>query len=69
MWDSGEGWEKADNKPSCVTYVTMEHLIIVKWTLTYLTMDIVRWGGKGAMGEEGGNGGDRGLGKASVRLE
>ena len=54
--------------PSCVTYVTEEHLMFVKWTLTYLTMDIVRWRGKGASGEGGGNGGDRGLGKKRVIL-
>ena len=45
MWDSGQGWEKTDKKQSCVTYVTEEHLMFVNWTLTYLTMDIVRWGG------------------------
>jgi len=43
--------------------------MFVKWTLTYLTMDIIRWGGKGASGKGAGNGGDRGLGKARVRLE
>jgi len=69
MWDSGKGWEKAVHMPSCVTYVTEEHLMFVKWTLTYLTLDIVRWGGKEASGEGGGNWGDRGLGKARVRLE
>jgi len=68
MWDSGKGWEKAVQMPSCVTYVTEEHLMFVKWTLTYLTMDIVRWRGKGASGEGGGNGGDRGLGKKRVIL-
>ena len=63
MWDSGKGWEKAVDMPSCVTYVTEEprHLMFVKWTLTYLTMDIVLWGGKGAIGEGGGYRGDRGL--------
>ena len=52
--------------PSGVTYVTEEHLVLVKleWALTYLTIDVVRWGGKGASGKGGGNGGDRGLGKA-----
>ena len=54
---------------SCVTYVTEEHLVVVNGALTYLTMDVVRWGGKGASGKGGGNGGGRGLGKASVRLE
>ena len=68
MWDSGKGWEKAVHMPSCVTYVTEKHLVFVKWTLTYLTMDVVRWGGKGASGKGGGNGGDRRLGKARVRL-
>ena len=69
MWDSGKGWEKAVHMPSCVTFVTEEHLMFVKWTRTYLTMDIIRWGGKGGSGKRGGNGGDRGLGKARVRLE
>jgi len=69
MWNSGKRWEKAVHKPSCVTYVTEEHLMFVKWTLTYLTMDIVRGGGKGARGERGGNRGDRGLGETRVRLE
>jgi len=55
--------------PSCVIYVTEEHLVFVKWTLTYLTMDVVGWGGKRASGKGGGNGGDRWLGKARVRLE
>ena len=52
--------------PSCVTFVTEEHLMFVKWTLTYLTMDIIRGWWKGARGEGGGNGEDRGLGKARV---
>jgi len=69
MWDSGKGWERTVHMSSCVTYVTEEHLMFVKWTVTYLTKDIVRWGGKGASGEGGGNGEDRGLGKARVRLE
>jgi len=69
MWHSGKGWEKAVHMPSCVTYVTEEHLMFVRWTLTYLTMDIFQWAGKEASGEGGGNQGDRGLGKARVRLE
>jgi len=69
MWASGKGWEKAVHMPSCVTYVTKEHLMFVKWTLIYLTMDIIQWGGKGASVEGGGNGEDRVLGKAGVRLE
>ena len=36
MWDGGKGWEKAVHMPSCVTYVREEHLIFVKWTLTYI---------------------------------
>jgi len=54
--------------PSCVTYVTEEHLMFVKWALTYLTVDVVRRGGKGASGNGGGNRGDRGLGKTRVGL-
>jgi len=69
MWNSEEGWEKAVHMPSCVTYVTEEHLMFVKWTLAYLTMDIIRGGWQGARGEGGGNGEGRGLGKARVRLE
>ena len=46
MWDSCKGWEKADHMQSCVTYFTEEHLMFVEWTLTYLTMDIIQWGGK-----------------------
>jgi len=42
MWNSDKGWEKAVDMPCCVTYVTEEHLIFVKWTLTYLTVDIIR---------------------------
>jgi len=67
MGNSGKGWEKLVYVPCCVTYVT-EELVFVKWALTYLTMDVVRWVGKGASGKGGGNGGDRGLGKAKVRL-
>jgi len=75
MWNSGKGWEKVVHMPSCVTYVHMpscvteEHLMFVKWALIYLTMDVVRWGGEGASGKGGGNGGDRGLGKSRVKLE
>jgi len=69
MWNSGKGWEKAVHMPCCVTHVTEEHLMFVKWTLKNFAMDMVRWGGKGTSGEGGGNGGDRGLGKAIVRLE
>jgi len=69
MWNSGKGWEKAVHMPCSVTYVTQEHLAFVKWALTYLTMGVVLWGDKGASGKGGGNGGDKGLGKASVRLK
>ena len=56
--------------PSCITYVTEEHLMFVEWTLAYLTMmEFIRGGWKGARGEGGGHGEDRGLGKARVRLE
>ena len=55
--------------PSCVTYVTEQHLVFVKWALTYLTVDVVRRGGKGSSGKGGGNGRDRGLGKARVDLK
>jgi len=37
MWNSGKGWEKAVHMPSCVAYVTEEHMVFVKWALTYLT--------------------------------
>ena len=47
MWNSDKGWEKAVHMPSCVTYVTEENLVFVKWALTYLTVDVVRWKGKG----------------------
>ena len=43
--------------------------MFVKWALTYLTVDVVRRGGEGTSGKGGGNGEDRGLGKASVRLK
>jgi len=69
MWNSGEGWEKAVHMPSGVAYVTQEHLVFVKGTLTYLALGVVRWGGKRTSGRRGGNEGDRGLGKASVRLK
>ena len=46
IWDDSKGWEKAYHILSCVTFVTEEHLMFVKRTLTYLAMDIVRWGGK-----------------------
>ena len=55
--------------PSCVIYVTEEHMVFVKWALAYLTMDVVWWGGKGASGKGGGNGVNRGVGKASVRVK
>ena len=41
MWNSDKGWEKAVHMPSCVTDVTEEHLVFVKWALTYLTMGVV----------------------------
>jgi len=69
MWNSGKGWERAVHMPSCVTYVTEEHLVFVKWALTYLTVDVVRREGKRSSGKGGGNGGDRGLGKARVGLK
>ena len=69
MWNSVKGWEKAVHMPSCVTYFTVEHLVFVKWTLTYLTVDVVRRGEGRSSGKGEGNGGDRGLGKARVRLE
>jgi len=34
-----------------VTYVTEEHFFFVKWTLTYLALGILGWGGwKGSRG-------------------
>jgi len=47
------GWEKAVHMPSCVTYVTKKHFMLVKQTLTY----IIR--GRG----EQDSGGERGRGK------
>ena len=41
MWNSGKGWEKAVLMPSCVTYVTEEHLVFVEWALTYLAVGVV----------------------------
>ena len=41
MWNSGKGWEKAVHMPSCVTYLTQEHMVFVEWTLTYLAMGVV----------------------------
>ena len=69
MWNSGEGWEKAVHMPSGVAYVTQEHLVFVKRTLTYLALGVVRWGGERTSVGGGGNEGDGGLGKASVRLK
>ena len=54
---------------SGVTDVTKEHLVYGEWTLTYLALGVVRWGGEGSSGRGGGNEGDGGLGKAIVRLE
>ena len=65
MWNSGKGWEKTVLMPSCVTYVTEEHLVFVKWALTHLTVDVV----KTSSGEGGDNGGNRGLGKARMGLK
>jgi len=45
-----------------VTYVTEEHLMFVKWTLTYLTASIIRGRGQQGSGGEGGRGGYRGSG-------
>ena len=55
--------------PSCVTYLTEKHLVFVKWALTHLTLNVVRRGGKRSSGKGGGNGGDRGSGKARMDLE
>jgi len=41
MWESVTGWEKAVHMPSCLIYVTEEHMVFVEWALTYLTMDVV----------------------------
>jgi len=54
--------------PSCVIYVTKENFMFVKWTLTYLAVNIIRWRRGQDNGGEGGRGEDRGLGKARVRL-
>jgi len=55
--------------PSCIKYVTQEHLVFVKWALTYLTVDVVRRGGGRFSGKGGDNWGDRGLGKARMGLK
>jgi len=52
--------------PSCVTNVTEEHFMFVKWTITYLTVNII-W--RKRLGEESssggrGRGGHRRAGKA-----
>ena len=39
--NSGKGWEKTVHMPSCVTYVTQEHLVFVEWVLTYLATGVV----------------------------
>jgi len=55
--------------PCCVTHVTEEHLVFVKWALTHLTVDVVRRGGERYSGEGGDNGGGRELGKARMGLK
>jgi len=69
MWNSGKGWEEAVHMPSCVTYVTEEHLVFVKWALTHLAVDVVRRGGERSSGKGADNGGGRGLGKARMGLK
>jgi len=69
MWNSGKEWEKAVHMPSCVTYVTEEHLVFVKWALIHLTVNVVRRGGKRSSGKGGGSGGDRGSGNARMSLK
>ena len=54
---------------SCVTYVTEEHLVLVKWALTHLTVDVVRLGGDRSSVKGGDNGGERELGKARMDLK
>ena len=68
MWDGGKGWEKAVHMLSYDTYVTKKHFMFVKWTLTYLAVNIIWWRRGQDSGGEGGRGEDRGLGKARVRL-
>ena len=38
----GEGWEVTVYMPSYVTYVTKEHFIFIKRTLTYLALSIIQ---------------------------
>jgi len=47
--------------PSCITYasVTKDHLMFVKWTLTYLAVHIITILGRG----EQDSGGERGRGR------
>jgi len=54
-WDGGEGWEEAVHMPSCVAYVTKEHLIFFKQALAYLAVGIVR--GRSRRGSCGGRNG------------
>jgi len=43
-WDGGEGWEEAVHMPASVTYVTEEHLVIVKGAFACLALVILGGG-------------------------
>jgi len=47
-WDGSVGGEEEVHMPAGITYVTEEHFFLVKWTLTYFALGILREGaGKG----------------------
>jgi len=60
-WDGGEWWKETVHMPSCVTYVTEEYSMFVKWALIYLTVSIIRRRRDKVVAgrEEGGATGDR----------
>jgi len=60
--NGSEGWEEAVHMPSCVTYVTKEHFMFVKRTLTYMAVSINRGRGEQGSGRERGRGRYRGSG-------
>jgi len=49
--DGGEGREEAVHMSTGVTYVTKKHFLLVKGTLTHLTLCIIRGGARRGGGE------------------